>query len=155
MSIQKIITAKNKPPKIAEQLSELLMGTKFRFFKSDNKNDSYILASGYQLDRFNKPILYEVKSVKDAYLKALELSIFVNNNGVCSIEHLYQAVDNLNYQEICEALNINQNDEMSKYVFDEVKQVNRAFRNFYRSELEAIAIYYHHQQKQYRSDTIT
>ena len=82
------------------------------------------------------------------------MAIAVNQKGICSIENLYEALQRLDYKGFCQALNLNPNDEMSKCIIADIQQIDRAFKNFYRNELEAIAIYYHH-QKQYRSDTMT
>lgn len=155
MSIQEIIAAKNNPPKTAKQIKKLLEGTRFRFFKSEIRKEPHLISSRYQLDEFNQPMIYEASTIGNAYSQILHLAIAVNQKGICSIENLYEAVQNLDYKGFCQALSLNPNDEMSKCIIADIQQIDRAFRNFYRNELEAIAVYYHHHQKQYRSDTIT
>ena len=112
MSIQEIIAAYPNPPKTAKQLKELLVGTKFRFFKSETRREPHLISSRYQLDEFDQPIIYTAPTISNAYSQIHSLAIKVNENGVCSIENLYEAVQHLDYEGFCKALNLNPDDKM-------------------------------------------
>ena len=143
MTVQQIIDAKDNPPRTAKQLKAMLNRTKFGFIKSDVRGEPHLISSHYQLDEFNNPAIYQAHTISNAYSQLKGLAIAIQKRGACSLENLYRGFHLLNYEQMCSALNLTPESRESKVVWKNCLEADRALRNFYQSELEAIALYFH------------
>lgn len=59
------------------------------------------------------------------------------------LENLYRGFHLLDFQQVCEALKLDPESKEAKEVWLDCTNADRALRQFYQSELEAIALYFH------------